>query len=119
VHPGDVLRLRARTAAAGGAAGLPLRFSYADRYMAEVVGLGKGSDFYLDVAPYTYALPLFPLPYKNRTYVPPATSVETSGRAGDVYAIIARDRAGNVSRAVLVRARRAARPPALMVAEKR
>jgi hypothetical protein len=64
LQPGDVLKLQTTVAAAGGSAGLPLRFEYADAYLSCLLGLGKQSPFYLDLEPYTYALPLYPLPYQ-------------------------------------------------------
>jgi len=102
LQAGDVLQLQTTVAAAGGSAGLPLRFEYADTYMSGLVGLGKSSPFYLDLAPYTYALPLFPLPYQNAVYAPPPASALVPGSAGDTFTVVAYDRAGNASAPVVV-----------------
>jgi len=104
VRPGQVVKLRVPVAAAGGDAGLPLRFSYADSRMAEIAGLGRSGDFYLDMRPYTYALPVFPLPYKGRPGDVARGSADVRAHAGDTFALVAFDSAGNRSAPVTVQA---------------
>jgi hypothetical protein len=104
VRPGQTVELRVPVAAAGGAAGLPLRYSYADAQMAAIVGLGRRSDFYLDVPPYTYALPVFPLPYQGHAGAGAQTTVRVP--AAGAYAVAAYDSAGNRSPARVVTAPR-------------
>jgi hypothetical protein len=100
VRPGQTVTLRVPVAAAGGAAGLPLRYSYADAQMAAIAGLGRDSDFYLDLPPYTYALPVFPLPYQGHAGGSAQTTIRVP--AAGAYAVVAYDTAGNRSSARVV-----------------